>query len=454
MRLLGLILLVVVTVPASLAASGSAPPDSGLLITRVNAQQWQLRLIAGTSAQQFSGVVESSTPFVAVRAVQLESTDSATLTSPTTLSATFASWPGGLDGVDFTVTADARLCLRPSANSSAHLYLGSTLASAVEVSAPVALTSADACLAAPARKYHPGHYIALLRGVDSQAVMAASIEPGVMGLMKRYSWRSLEPTQGVYQFSEIASDLNWAAANGMRLIVMVEDKTFTPEKPTPAYLDAYALRNRSGGYTAIRWSPMVLPRWKALVEALGKQFDSIASFEGFAMQETAPGLTYTVLKANGYTPELYRDAYIDFLTDASKSLPTSRVFWFMNFFPVNESYIASVASAVAPLGVLMGGPDVQPDNPKLESKVYPFYDQFQGKMPLFGQVEGICYEHLHSTSGYQTKFWTMPELFDFALTKLHVNYMFWVRLPKPLQPGSYDWLDALPVIAANPTFNP
>ena len=104
----------------------------------------------------------------------------------------------------------------------------------------------------------------------------------------------------------------------MHLIVMVEDKTFTPEKPTPAYLDAYALRNRSGGYTAMRWSPQVLPRWKALVEALGKRFDSIASFEGLAMQETAPGLTYTVLKANGYTPELYRDAYIDFLTDASQ----------------------------------------------------------------------------------------------------------------------------------------
>ena len=179
--------MVAVTVAASLAASGSAPPDSGLLITRVNAQQWQLRLIAGSSAQQFSGVLESSMPFVSVHPVQLESTDSATLSSPTTLSMTFASWPGGLDGVDVTATSDARLCLRVSANSSAHIYLGGTLASAVAVSAPVALTSADACLAAPTRKYHPGHYIALLRGVDSQAVMTASIEPGVMGLMKRYS---------------------------------------------------------------------------------------------------------------------------------------------------------------------------------------------------------------------------------------------------------------------------
>ena len=48
----------------------------------------------------------------------------------------------------------------------------------------------------------------------------------------------------------------------------------------------------------------------------------------------------------------------------------------------------------------------------------------------------------------------MPELFNCARTKLHVNYMFWVRPPTPPVPDSYDWLDALPVIAANPTFNP
>ncbi len=146
--------------------------------------------------------------------------------------------------------------------------------------------------------------------------------------------------------------------------------------------------------------------------------------------------------------------YINLLTIASKAFPTSRIFWFMNFFPVKEEYIATVANAVAPLGVFMGGPDVQPDNPKLENKVYPYYTQFQSKMTLFGQVEGTCYSQLHVTSGYKTKYWTMPELFSFAKTKLHVHYMFWVHLPQPSKPGAYDWLDALPVIAANPSINP
>jgi hypothetical protein len=47
----------------------------------------------------------------------------------------------------------------------------------------------------------------------------------------------------------------------------------------------------------------------------------------------------------------------------------------------------------------------------------------------------------------------MLELYQFALTKLHVNYMFWMHVPKPANSSAYDWFDALPVIAAHPTLN-
>ena len=146
------------------------------------------------------------------------------------------------------------------------------------------------------------------------------------------------------------------------------------------------------------------------------------------------GLDAQTLNAFGYTPEKYRDAYINELTAASVSLPTSRVFWLMNFFVGNQSYIGSIASAVQSKGVVMGGPDVWPDNQSLESKVYPFYSQFYGKMPLFGQVESVCYSEPHMTSGYKTKYWTMQELFNFARSSMHVNYMFWVRV-HPAQSG-------------------
>ena len=58
------------------------------------------------------------------------------------------------------------------------------------------------------------------------------------------------------------------------------------------------------------------------------------------------------------------------------------------------------------------------------------------------------------TGGYATKDWTMLELYGFALSKLHVNYMFWMRIPKPANSAAYDWYDTLPVIAAHRTLNP
>jgi hypothetical protein len=179
--------------------------------------------------------------------------------------------------------------------------------------------------------------------------------------------------------------------------------------------------------------------------------DSDENFEGIATQETALSMAPSTAQSYGYTPEAYRDAYINILTTASNNMPTSRVFWFMNYFPGHQDYIGVIASTVSSHGVVMGGPDVWPDNQSLQSQVYPFYVQMAGKMPLFGQVENVCYSEPHMTSGYTTKYWTMLELYNYAMSQLHVNYMIWVRITQ--SPG-YTWLDALPVIAAYPQLNP
>ena len=461
MKFSGLMFLILSSVLAPVVMAQSAAPDSGLLITRVNSEQWQIRLIAGTSAQQFSGVMESNLPISAVGSVKLASVASAKLLTPTSLGATLAASPGGVDGVNFSVSADAKLCLRDAGSSGVHIYLGDSLVDALPVTAPVALTSADACgdktspvLGASTRKYHPGHYTIMVKGADTQALMATALQPGMVGIAKRYSWRSLEPSQGVYDFSVIKSDLAWAAANGTRLMVVIEYKTFNNAKAGPAYLDALETRNTAGGYSLVLWSPLVVTRYNALIQALGAQVDSNSNFEGLANQESAMSLSGSALKAFHYTPELYRDALINMLSAATVSLPTSRVFWFMNFLVGNQAYIGTIAAAVAPLGVVMGGPDVWPDNQALESRAYPYYTQFAGKMPLFIQCEDINYAQPHMTSGYKTKDWTMLELYTFALTKLHVNYMFWMRVTQRANSASYDWNDALAVIAAHPTLNP
>ena len=461
MKFSALVFLILSAVLTPFAMAQSAPPTSGLVITQVNSQQWQIRLISRTAVQRFSAVMESDMPITAVQGVTLERGDTATLLTPASLGATFSTTRIDTDGVNFTVSAGAKLCLRDTGSSGVSMYLGVGLQNAVPVTAPVALAGADACGGSTggppplaSRKFHPGHWI-VMNDTDSQAVMATAIQPGVVGIMKRYTWLSLEPAPGVYQFAQIQSDLDWAAANGLRLIVMIEYKSFSKSvKFGPADLDAYEAPNNSNGYTMALWSPVVVARYNALVQALGVQVDSNENFEGLATQESAPSLSASALNAFGYTPQIDRDALISILNSAAASLPTSRVFWFMNFLQGNQSYIGTIANAVAANGVSMGGPDVWPDNQALESTAYPFYTQFYGKMPLFGQVAAANYAEPHMTLGYTTKYWTTAELFNFARINMHANYLFWARLSKPNPSDAYALADALPVIAANASFSP
>lgn len=458
-----LVLLAAVLAPFAIHAA----PGGGLLVTQVDSEKWRVRLIAGSETRGFTGVVDSSGAYYTLRGVDLESADNVSLATPRQVSASLTAYAGGVDGFVFTVAAWSKLCLRDTGRMGVPIYIGSTLADATRVSAPVSLQGADACSADTKtttsgsystttgfgnRKFHPGHYVAMLHTHRSHSYMKDALRPGVRGILKRYRWRQLEPRAGVYDFGELKSDLDWAAANNVQLIAMIEDKTFKLERPTPAYLDAYTLRNRAGGYTVLRWNPYVVQRWNTLVKALGR-FDSHPAFEGIATQETSLGFPGTVLKANGYTPEKYRDAYINMLTSASQSLPTSRVIWYQNFFAGNQSYIGRIAEAVASKGVVMGNPDVLPDNRNLVSKSYPFFTQMKGRMPLLAQVEPVCYSAPHLTSGYSTKYWTMPELFRYARDNMHANYVVWVRMPKPIPWDSYAFPDAVPVIKNNPTFN-
>ena len=433
--------------------------DAGLYIWRSTGGSWSIRLSAGGGNQKFAGTIETTQQFKSFSGVSIETHDSVVETGAGKIDIQLQAWGGGEDGIDLAVSQGSGLCLKSTGNGNAVIYVG---ANATRVTAPVDLTGSGACGGttqtndvSSSRKYNPGHYIAMIKWtVDDHPAMIDSIKPGVVGFVKRYYWRDLEPSFGQYDFSQVRRDLDLLAGQGMQLIIVIEDKSFKNQKPTPSYLsNEYVLPNRIGGYTAVRWAPYVVERMNALTAAMGKQFDSHPNFEGIAIQETALGLDSDARKAAGYTPEKYRDALIDVLTDAAQNFPTSRVFWYMNFLVGKQSYIADVALAVAPHGVVVGGPDALPDDGSLVRQTYPFYDQFNGKMPLFCSMQFNSYRHLHEDASYPTKYWTMGEMFRFMRDDLHVNYMFWTRKTRSWPAGSYDWTDALPVIGSNPAFN-
>lgn len=421
---------------------------------------YYIRLASGGTAQNATGSLASSKPINWMGAVALESNDS--LTKPSTTQVSFklnTTAADFLDGVDISVPAGGTLCLSVSGSLGAKVYLG---VNKTPATGPVDLLGNGGCGSATAAsstvgklKYHPGHYIAL-NDWDTQADMINAVKPGVRGMHKRYTWKELEPTLGSYDFSQIASDLQIAADHGMQLIVMIEDKTFDDTKATPSYLwGANTLWHLPSGWVAKRWAPYVVTRLTALCQALGKRFDGNPNFEGIAFQESSMGLSAAAETANGYTPEKYRDALISILKATRAAMPTSQVFWYMNFLEGNNTYLGQIADAIVPLKIAMGGPDVLPDNVSLNTFAYPYYKKYHSTMTLFASLQYGSYGALHVDKSYPTKYWTMPEMFWFAKSNLYVNYLFWNRKVTADPADSYNWTNALPVIKNNPdSINP
>jgi hypothetical protein len=356
---------------------------------------------------------------------------------------------------------------------------------------------------AATRKNVPGHYMTIgdgdarrgnyYRTSGNQPNLLAL--PGVRGVQVRYPWNSLETTQGNYTFGTVKAtypdtertvraELWRCQQANSRLILLIEDRTFDGTNPMPSYMAAdpqyvqqVTTSGGSGtGYSAVRWNTFVQTRFRALVAALGAAFDSSPHWYAVAFQETSTGLSDAQRTLTGYTDVLYRDALIANLRSASDSFPTSRVFWYQNFFPTpaTDYRIGEVADAVKGYagglhGIVMGGPDIMPDKTELATRCYPRYGAppigSWGELPLFCSMQFDSYDHVHTTASTNANpdprmpndrwaigdYWTMDQLFRFGRDSLHLNYVMWEHDQGGA--GYHFEPDAQAVIAANPVFN-
>ena len=321
------------------------------------------------------------------------------------------------------------------------------------------------------KKFNSGHYIAVNAGFTDLESIEGLRSEAVRGINKRYTWRSLEPEPGRYDFSEIESDLTYLESIGKHLVVFFTDKTFGPDQdnPTPDYMQHATLVNHVEGITTIKWHPEVIRRQVGLCRELSGKFDANPYFEGLAYQESAPSVPRDILESIGYTPELLRDGLIELLTGSARAFPTSRIFWYMNFIPQNNDYLYDIAEVVAPHMVIMGGPDILPHRTSLK-RIEDLHAAFKDKMDLFCSAQSDSYRHHKLDDNNNTKrrfhrgevpihpdgYVTMEEIFKYGRDKLHLDYIFWsyktyqIGRPYPGDPQDFVFADALKVIKQYP----
>jgi hypothetical protein len=359
---------------------------------------------------------------------------------------------------------------------------------------------------AATRKNVPGHYMTIstsdarrgtyYRKAGNQPNLLTL--PGVRGVQVRYRWNELEPTtQGVYTFGDVKTsypdaertlraDLWRCQQANSRLILLIEDRTFVDVNPMPAYMAAnpqyvqQVTTTVGTGWSAVRWNAFVQERFRALVAALGAAFDSSPYWYAVAFQETSIGLDAAQRTATGYTDTEgpnegieYRDSYIANLRAASDSFPTSRVFFYQNFFPRPrvDYRIDEIVNTIEGYnggnhGIILCGPDIMPDKADLVTRVYPRFGApptgHWGQIPLANSMQFDSYEHLHTTAAPPDtrvpgatwtlgSYWTMDHLFRYGRDTLHLDYVMWEH--KQGTTGYRFEPDSQAVIAANPTFN-
>ncbi len=329
--------------------------------------------------------------------------------------------------------------------------------------------------AAVAKTPRPGHYIATLGPVaditkGNPSVLSYATQPGVKGLILRYTWKELEPTLGNYNLTHVASDLEKVRAVNRRVVVLVLDKSFNPTSPLPDYMSAYAVpmfiqKSNSYGVIAKRWDPYVVGRLNALLQKLASSFDSNSALEGLAIQESAVG-NFDV-KVYNYDSQAYGTALANVVTASQTALKHSKLFWYQNYIQHSGndplSGIARLEKTIDSAILVhpaIGGPDVLPDQQNAINTLTPVYKYMVTKYPAesrFCSMQNDSFSSLHVGGPEDGLFWTMQELFDYSRTVYGCNYMFWnIKTGSSSTDksghGEYTVVDALKVVAAHPTW--
>lgn len=300
-------------------------------------------------------------------------------------------------------------------------------------------------------KWHPGHYYTLMSTGKNDLKHLKQIyreleeTPALRGVQIRYEWAELESAEGVYNFTSIDQRLAELAAQKKRLIVLLQIKSFDPKTAlVPDYLKAkiydggvFPFRNdfRSDrgnvirGYNIKFWNSKVYNRFVALVNALGKHFNSHPYFEGIGLTETSMGEPITELSKNEV--DGFYNNLLGINQQLRKYFPNTMTFQFTNYpRPILESFIGKLKA----MGTALGGPDVFLDDPGLLLKkpnsprgVYHYYPELSGIVPLTPSV--MQANHANTRHNGTGKTPAVSELLEFARDKLKANYIFWTRAP-------------------------
>ncbi|MEO2038170.1 MAG: hypothetical protein ABGW90_05640 [Martelella sp.] len=301
------------------------------------------------------------------------------------------------------------------------------------------LLLAAACLVASSAAAEPANFI--YSGDADEATLTRLLQrPDIEGFQQIYSWRQLEPGEGVYDFSEIEADLARTEALGKQFFIQIQDRFFSNEaRRLPDYIltdpiyDSGLVAQMDGngeelplqqGWAAIQWNDALRTRFQALLTALAEEFDG--RIAGINLPETAIDIDMKA-DATGFSCDAYVDAELDNLRHARSVFTESDVVQYVNFWPCewnnDHGYMERLFEMAAAEGIGLGGPDIAPYRKGQMKNAYPFFHDYRDRLPVVAMaIQEPTLKYKNDKTG---KPYTRAEFVDFAENYLGVDIIFW-----------------------------
>jgi outer membrane murein-binding lipoprotein Lpp len=186
-------------------------------------------------------------------------------------------------------------------------------------------------LAGPLAEATPQNYL-FTDSTELTRIEALLSRPDIAGVQIGYSWKSLESSRDVYDFSQIEHDLAFVAKLHRKLFIQIQDRFFeVGHRNVPAYLledprfggglsaagrQSWRNEPEGRGWIAQQWNPEVRKRFQKLLGALARRFDGRVA--GVNLPETAAGVDIE-RDRTGFTCEGYFDAELENIAFARKA---------------------------------------------------------------------------------------------------------------------------------------
>ncbi len=286
----------------------------------------------------------------------------------------------------------------------------------------------------------PVHYL-YTSSSDLEKLNSILNREDIEGVQIVYSWKQLEKSKGIYDFSEIESDLAKLQKKNKKLFIQIQDRFFEPNhKYIPLYLleepeykgGLIAQTDNPGegkapaqGWVAMQWNVSLQKRYQNLIQELAKKFDGRVA--GINLPETSIDINKKNAEKKGFSCDKYFSSTVKNMIFAKKSFKKSFVVQYVNFWPCewnnNHKYMSRLFEIAQKEGIGLGGPDIVPYKKAQMANSYPFFNKYKGKLSLVAMaVQEPTLTYINPNT---KKPFTKEEFIKFAEEYLGTNIIFW-----------------------------